>query len=120
MAYKMDFFDQSPAASGQVKKNRKKLIKENNAVILISKSRFSLWSVICPANNAIKITGTISANPRRPTYRGSLVKTYTCHSMIINCIDHPKTRINRMSRKILNSRIRRDAYGSFVGIIKYY
>jgi hypothetical protein len=71
-----------------------------------------------PANKAILNAGIISIRPIIPNDKGSLVIEYTCHSIIINCIDQPKTKINRSTKKILNSLNLRAAYGSLFAILK--
>ena len=67
---------------------------------------------MCPANKAIEMAGTTSTKPIKPNDNGSFVKEYTSHSTMINCIDQPKTRMNLIIRKKLNSLNLKAAYGS--------
>ena len=94
--------------------NNPKLIKENSAIQITNKFRFSFLSAICPAKGAKKKAGKNSQRPIIPSDSGSPVKLYTCHSITTNCIDQPNTNAKRTNKKMLNSLILKAAYGSFL------
>ena len=90
-------------------KTKEALIIEDLNEKVSEKLLFSLWNFALQDNKYLLIT---SAKPINPKESGSLVKLYTSHSTIINCMDQTITNINRISRNMLNSLYLSAAYGS--------
>ena len=75
MIYKIVWVENVFSAASDVNQKRPKLIKEKAEIHNANKFLFSLWSTICPANNAINKAGIISINPIKPRYKGSPVSS---------------------------------------------